>query len=166
MRIEQVVGMRIKQSREADDMTQEQFGQKLGELLGRPWSRQAVSAAERGGRAFTAAELVAASHVLSTSAGWLMTPPTREEVIELGTTPDGEALTLPRHEVVNAILPFDSTDASINRVNDWADAFQGMINQVQGAVQYGDMVMAEMRAALDQAIESGARRGRSELPTD
>jgi hypothetical protein len=39
----------------------------LGRYLGKPWSRQAVHQAERGRRAFTAAELAAVALALDTS---------------------------------------------------------------------------------------------------
>ncbi|KDE14928.1 hypothetical protein N505_0102130 [Rhodococcus aetherivorans] len=57
-------------------MRQEQFGAALAPLLGKAWSRQSVSLAEQGGRAFTAAELVAISRVLGVSVGKLLSPKT------------------------------------------------------------------------------------------
>lgn len=55
-------------------MTQEQLGQAIGELLGKPWPRQTVSSAEAGRRAFTAAELVAIARALRVYVGSLFTP--------------------------------------------------------------------------------------------
>lgn len=78
--IEVVIGLRMHETRRAKELTQEQFGQSLGELLGRAWSRQAVSSAEQGGRQFTAAELVAIAHVLNTTVPALMTPSNRVEI--------------------------------------------------------------------------------------
>lgn len=56
-------------------MSQAEFGQRLAHWLGRPWTRQAVSAAEQGKRAFTAAELFAIAHVLDTRPARLLAPP-------------------------------------------------------------------------------------------
>jgi hypothetical protein len=48
-------------------MSLTQLGEALGRYLDRPWSRQAVHQAERGRRAFTAAELAAFALALDTS---------------------------------------------------------------------------------------------------
>lgn len=48
-------------------MSLTQLGQALGTYLGKPWSRQAVHQAERGRRAFTAAEMAALALALDTS---------------------------------------------------------------------------------------------------
>ena len=50
-------------------------GSALGDLLEKPWPRQAVSAAELGKRSLGAAELVAIAQVLRTSPTYLLTPP-------------------------------------------------------------------------------------------
>ena len=74
VRVEEVVGRRIREIRERQGMTQEQLGQAIGELLGKPWPRQTVSSAEAGRRAFTAAELVAVARALGVYVGILFTP--------------------------------------------------------------------------------------------
>jgi transcriptional regulator with XRE-family HTH domain len=67
MRVETAIGNQIAQLREARQMSLTQLGEALGRYLGRPWSRQAVHQAERGRRAFTAAELAALALALDTS---------------------------------------------------------------------------------------------------
>jgi transcriptional regulator with XRE-family HTH domain len=67
MRVEEVIGQQIARRREARQMSLTQLGQALGRYLGKPWSRQAVHQAERGRRAFTAAELAAVALALDTS---------------------------------------------------------------------------------------------------
>jgi transcriptional regulator with XRE-family HTH domain len=67
MRIETAIGQQIARLREARQMSLTQLGEALGKYLGKPWSRQAVHQAERGRRAFTAAELAAFAMVLDTS---------------------------------------------------------------------------------------------------
>src|SRR3954468_21857578 len=62
--VSRLVGARIADVRLLRGYTQEDLGERLAEHLGRPWPRQAVSLAEQGGRAFTAAELVAVARVL------------------------------------------------------------------------------------------------------
>lgn len=85
VRVEEVVGRRIREIRERQEMTQGQLGQEVGRLLGRPWPRQTVSLAEQGRRAFTAAELVAIARALQVYVGHLFTPSLHvsESVIEL-----------------------------------------------------------------------------------
>jgi transcriptional regulator with XRE-family HTH domain len=49
------------------DLSQSQLGEQLGKLLGRSWSRQAVSNAEQGRREFTVDELTALAWTLQTT---------------------------------------------------------------------------------------------------
>jgi transcriptional regulator with XRE-family HTH domain len=65
--VETAIGQQIARFREARRMSLTQLGEALGKYLGKPWSRQAVHQAERGRRAFTAAELAALALVLDTS---------------------------------------------------------------------------------------------------
>jgi transcriptional regulator with XRE-family HTH domain len=74
VRVEEVVGRRIRDIRDSQGMTQEQLGQDIGKLLGKPWPRQTVSLAEQGRRAFTAVELVALAKTLNVYVGHLFTP--------------------------------------------------------------------------------------------
>ena len=67
MRIETAIGMQIARMREARQMSLTQLGEAMGKYLGKPWSRQAVHQAERGRRAFTAAEMAALALALNTS---------------------------------------------------------------------------------------------------
>lgn len=67
MRIETAIGRQISRLREARQMSLTQLGQAVGTYLDKPWSRQAVHQAERGGRAFTAAEMAALALALDTS---------------------------------------------------------------------------------------------------
>lgn len=83
VRAEEYVGQRIRERREELGMSQTDLGQRLAEYLGRQWTRQAVSAAEQGKRAFTAAELVAIAHVLDTRPARLVTPPIELKEVEL-----------------------------------------------------------------------------------
>jgi transcriptional regulator with XRE-family HTH domain len=67
VRIEVAIGQQIARLREARQMSLTQLGEEMGTYLGRPWSRQAVHQAERGRRAFTAAEMAALALALETS---------------------------------------------------------------------------------------------------
>jgi transcriptional regulator with XRE-family HTH domain len=67
MRVETAIGKQIARLREARQMSLTQLGQAMGRYLDKPWSRQAVHQAERGRRAFTAAEMAALALALQTS---------------------------------------------------------------------------------------------------
>ena len=72
MRIETAIGQQIARLREARQMSLTQLGEALGKYLDKPWSRQAVHQAERGRRAFTAAEMAALALALDTSVPALL----------------------------------------------------------------------------------------------
>ncbi|HWG00810.1 MAG TPA: helix-turn-helix domain-containing protein [Trebonia sp.] len=67
MQIEAAIGRQVARFREARQMSLSQLGEAMGRYLEKPWSRQAVHQAERGRRAFTAAELAALALALETS---------------------------------------------------------------------------------------------------
>lgn len=67
MRVEEAVGRQIARLRAQRGLSLTELGESLGGYLDKPWSRQAVHQAERGRRAFTAAELTALALVLDTS---------------------------------------------------------------------------------------------------
>ncbi|MDQ1621669.1 MAG: hypothetical protein QOH19_87 [Actinomycetota bacterium] len=62
-RLEAVIGENVRRLREGSEMSQTELGSELGNLLGNPWSAQTVSQAEKGKRAFVAAEIVALARV-------------------------------------------------------------------------------------------------------
>lgn len=88
MTVEEYVGLRIRERREELGMSSAEFGSRLGELLGKPWPRQAVSAAELGKRSLGVTEMMAIASVLDTSPSRLLTPPygVSEVTMPSGTT--------------------------------------------------------------------------------
>jgi 8-oxo-dGTP pyrophosphatase MutT (NUDIX family)/transcriptional regulator with XRE-family HTH domain len=113
VRVEEVVGWQVRERREALGFTQGQLGGYLEPLLGRPWSRQAVSAAEKGERSFGAAELVALAAVLHTSVGDLLRPPLQESVVELGG-----AAAVPKDMLYDAIASRLPEDLNFTAIQD------------------------------------------------
>lgn len=96
--VQEIVGERLRAARLAAGLTQESLGHLVEPYLGRAWSRQAVSAAEQGGREFTAVELVVLGEVLDRPPAWFLTPPVDDLLIP---TPGGkhlDAAALFRHE--------------------------------------------------------------------
>lgn len=83
MRIEEVIGTRIAAVRQSKGLSQTALGQHLAGVLDRAWTPQQVSNAEKGKRAFTAAELIAFAFTLEVPIVELLTPPVSVEHIEL-----------------------------------------------------------------------------------
>jgi transcriptional regulator with XRE-family HTH domain len=86
----QLVGANVRAARIRRQMTQEELGAALEAFLGRSWSRQAVSIAENGDRAFVAEDLLALAGALETPVEDLLLPsrPTSmwETVVSLPAT--------------------------------------------------------------------------------
>ncbi len=93
MRIEEIIGAHVAELRAARNMTQTELGQRVAHYIGQQWSRQAVSAAEHGGRAFVAAELLALAAILDTTIGAFFIPTDSTDVPEI-ETPGGKAIPL------------------------------------------------------------------------
>lgn len=91
MKLEEAIGVRVRERREHMKMTQQDLGAALGTWLDKPWPRQAVWSAERGARAFTAAELVALAILLEVSPAYLLTPPLNVGEVAL---PSGASTTI------------------------------------------------------------------------
>jgi transcriptional regulator with XRE-family HTH domain len=72
--IGEVIGWNIRERRAAR-WTQPQFGQLMGTVLPKPWPAQTVSSAEKGERAYAAAELVAIAQLLEVPVAALFSPP-------------------------------------------------------------------------------------------
>lgn len=65
--IEQVVGENLTRLRMRRGWTQEQLGERVGEITGKKWARAVVSTAESGDRSFTIADLMALAYVFEVS---------------------------------------------------------------------------------------------------
>ncbi|WP_161500842.1 helix-turn-helix transcriptional regulator [Embleya scabrispora] len=86
MKIEHLIGRNVRRIREARGLSQADLGRAVEDQLGHAWSRQAVSAAEKGRRSFAASDLLALSRVLESTIPDLLLPVERwaESAIELG----------------------------------------------------------------------------------
>lgn len=70
----EVIGWNIRERRAAR-WTQPEFGRLIGTVLPKQWPAQTVSSAEKGERAFAAAEVVAIANLLEVSVAALFSPP-------------------------------------------------------------------------------------------
>jgi transcriptional regulator with XRE-family HTH domain len=80
----QVIGENVKTLREHQGMTAEDFGTRLGEILGKPWPRQTVYLLEQGGRRLAAEEVVAIALVFDVPIADLFTPPLSVDAVQVG----------------------------------------------------------------------------------
>lgn len=137
--IEEVIGERIRMARSTAGLSQEQLGHLLEPYLGRPWTRQAVSSAEKGGRDFTALELLGLAQVLDVHTAWLMTPPAGATIDTPGgmTVPADDLwrrFQTPKDGVGNGVLMHTrrlleqnaAMAAQIAQLADWARVTYGM----------------------------------------
>lgn len=107
MKLEKAIGRKLAWARRMRGLSQAQLGEALGEYLEKPWSRQAVNAAERGDRAFTARDLLALALALGTPVTALLIPLGSGDEVEL---PSGAALD--RAQYRSAILHPDAGTVS------------------------------------------------------
>lgn len=166
MRIEEVVGKRIKEVREARSLTQEEFGAKLADLLGKPWPRQTVSTAEKGQRSFAAAELLACSIVLGCDVAYLFRLPVDVDAVH---TPAGvltrkQIYEAERTGIPGGPQPNETAQEVLDEVEESLQKFGPNLRQIAGftesMAQQVDLLnqyVAKMRqiATLEQQYARG-----------
>lgn len=88
VRLEDVIGQNVRLRRQEKGWSQTTLGQQLVPYLGVAWTPQAVSNAEKGGRAFGATDLMALAYALQSTVAMLLAVPKDAEI----ETPGGIAL--------------------------------------------------------------------------
>lgn len=168
MRLEEVIGERIAEIRAEQQMSQAELGEALAAYLERPWSRQAVYSAEKGKRAFTAAELVALALVLEVEVPDLLTPAIQQmhENVEL---PGG---VIAAKQLVGIVAPEPpevwERRANMRTVADITPMLGGVIQtlQILQVSLQGILSDEEQRAAVeDPESLTGAAKKHVELRT-
>lgn len=143
MKLEEAIGLNVARLREAAGLSQAEVGARLGGYLGAPWSRQAVSAAEKGRRAFTAVELVSLALAFGTSLDQLLLPGA------LGSRED--------------LLPGDAgfTDREYERVivgeGPRGEASPQALARARSALAAGLKAQSDAHRLLSESLESQAR---------
>jgi transcriptional regulator with XRE-family HTH domain len=103
-----LIGQKIKRAREAEGLSQPELGERLGQSLSKPWSRQAVFLAEKGERSFAAEELFALAIALDRPIYYFLIPdPDR----------DGFEIDLPKRQLEG----LDLEDAVLGKPS-WIDS--------------------------------------------
>ncbi|MGI5197203.1 helix-turn-helix domain-containing protein [Streptomyces sp. CA-288835] len=147
VRVEEAIGKQIARFREARRLSLTELGEAMGQYLDRPWSRQAVHQAERGRRAFTAAELTAIALALDTSVPALFL--TEAEQIEL----PGRTIS---PEEYRGILLYAGKDAPLDGVDELLVALHD-IGEVLSRPTLARL--AKIGAVAEQVAGPGAASG-------
>ncbi|MET7900344.1 helix-turn-helix transcriptional regulator [Streptomyces sp. NPDC005355] len=150
MRLEEAIGWNIAQMRAQQELSQADLGEALGVYLEKPWSRQAVHSAEKGKRAFTAAELVAFSLVLQCELPDLLTPhgPARAGDIEL---PNGS---VPAMKIAEVVAP-EAPEDWMRRTN--VEMLRHLVPMLTGSLDTLQLLQVHLKELLADAEEREAR---------
>jgi hypothetical protein len=144
MRIEEVIGKRIKEAREWDGLSQEQVGREMARYLAKPWPGQQVSVAEDGGRKFTAAELFALCMVLRRPASYLflLNP---DDVIEV----DGSEKRVGEDAFTVQLVGPTGGGLIVPTVRQLIDPLASSLAEMEGAARRARELMEQLGRALD-----------------
>jgi transcriptional regulator with XRE-family HTH domain len=82
--MEEVVGANLTRYREREGISQAELGRRIGQGAGREWSRQAVSLAESGKRAYGVTDLVTICHGTKLTMADLLTIHDDVDLVDLG----------------------------------------------------------------------------------
>lgn len=145
--IAQVIGERIAQAREESEWSQAELGSRLGELLGKPWSRQAVWTAEQGRRVFTAVELVALAYVFDVSIERLMRP-FRE--IDGITMPGGQRLEW--SELIEPTIPDSSLGVALHEAHTQVADIVHLLGNLSDVSNELTASVSDLSGHVDRAI--------------
>ncbi|MFJ2259925.1 helix-turn-helix transcriptional regulator [Streptomyces sp. NPDC087844] len=150
MRLEDAIGWNIAKLRTQQELSQADLGEALGVYLEKPWSRQAVHSAEKGKRAFTAAELVAFALVLECDVPFLLAPhgPARAGRIEL---PNASVDAMRLAEVVAPEAPEDW----LRRTN--IDSLRQLVPMMTGSIDTLRLLQVSLMELLNDAEERESR---------
>ena len=143
MEITELVGSKVRHRRQQLDISQQELGAKVGEYLGEQWSRQAVSAAEKGGRAFAITEVAAFAAALDTSVRELLMPDPRTHQIEL------PSLTVDRDTYAGWIS--ERTDREVGLEQENSRLHKVLLEQTQRLQAVADEYQRGVRAFAEAA---------------
>lgn len=138
--IEESIGSNMEALRKNLGISQAELGRRLASYLGNPWSRQAVSAAVRGGRAFTAVELIAIAAELNTTIPQLLQS---SESIEL----PGARIMKPEHLAAVLVYDNDSLEARL-RLLQALTILERSYKDISNRAAAQSLVIASAKAAV------------------
>lgn len=151
----EVIGWNIRERRAAR-WTQPEFGQLIGTVLPKQWPAQTVSSAEKGERAFAAAELVAIAHLLEVSVAALFTPPlpVQRVIVSDQLTVPAQSLhdtgTPPNQHDDPSRLPFAEGWSTLGRI---AKLRQSIVEQTELIEQESRSLFIRLNDMTDEAAD-------------
>lgn len=148
MPVEQIVGYQVARARERRQLSQAELGQQLARYLGKPWSRQTVSVAEKGGRAFIAAELAALAHLLEVPVEGFFKPPPDVQGIEIT-----EGVVIDRQAFAETTLPADLTAEALSDMQEVLAQARKRTTAMRRALDGLDQLHGTLEMQLDQREE-------------
>jgi transcriptional regulator with XRE-family HTH domain len=158
VRIGEVIGERVRTARDGLGWTQTELGKRIGARLGqRAWSRQIVSAAEQGKRAYTAAELLAFANELDVSISYLLTPPLGVEAVEMAPGVNEHSTT-----ILKAVFPRSSRSAADEK---FAESGQRFFQHVADLHQLTVQIQGDIEALVTDLQVVHAERGDESWPS-
>lgn len=179
VRIETVVGRNLESLRRVwhkshgDQMSQSEFGSRVGQLTGKPWSRQAVSAAENGDRAFTLSDLACIALVLEVPITSLLLVPDDVDRVGVG----GQVFD--RADLVGALLGTNDAEfrarvvpilrgyeRGVKELNTTAMGLTALIARAESAVQGADFDPEEIEPGSPFAFLASFFVNPGQLPSN
>jgi transcriptional regulator with XRE-family HTH domain len=151
MKIEEVIGRRIREAREYENLSQGDVGREMARYLGKPWPNQQVSVAEDGGRKFTAAELFALCMVLRRPASYLFLPDP-DDVIEVEGT---EKRIVDDAFLVQLVGPHNG-GLAIPAVRALIDPLASQLGGIEAASRRAREIVEQLGRALSEPLEAPA----------
>lgn len=142
------IGRNVRDLRIAAGWDAKEFGERMQEILGKPWKRQTVSALEVGDRAMTATDVAALAHVLGTTPAQLFTPPVEVDFVQVGTR------IVPREDL--AARGVDSVDAeSLANIESDLTFIWKRSGEAEQDIRDAREVMAELQDQIKDYREIG-----------
>ncbi len=166
MQIEELIGRRIqalrKTMKDGEIVTQEDLGERMGTYLEKPWSRQAVSAAEKGQRSFTAVELAAFASIFEVPVQSLFQAPIDVVYLDMpsGVSVDVRNLRRGRGMVTEVgSRSKGGLDEVVEKFREAAAEMQGLVdvaNQTRGVLTAGYEAALALEQSGDETTGSGS----------
>lgn len=161
VRIEEVIGGRLKAAREAAGLSLKEVGAAVGEYLEKPWTAQAVWQAEQGQRDFKIAHLLALALVLDVPVVALLAPqPGRRGAVEIDnhTLTDAESARL----FVGVATPWARTTymKADARLTELAQELRDAANRQLAVVKGLDEVSSAINGLMDEEDDRSSRTKR------
>lgn len=125
MELRKVVGQNLSRLSLAKGWNRAELGRQIGIVTGKAWSRQLVSLAVRGERAFTVDDLVTLAFVLEVPPGTLLLFPARVDKIVVGGKPfRRDQLESPRWERESTSAALAELQVVLSSITRGLDALQ------------------------------------------